>query len=62
MFETYAEEEDCLGMEGLCGLCEAVGKSRDRREVALLLLAGGRQKTVHDSYGRSGTRACAACD
>ena len=25
MFETYAEEEDCLGMEGLCGLCEAVG-------------------------------------
>ena len=25
MFETYAEEEDCLGMEGLCSLCEAVG-------------------------------------
>jgi len=37
MFETYAEEEDCLGMEGLCGLCEAVGIDPET-DVRLLCL------------------------
>merc|ERR1711934_1205055 len=37
MFENYAEEEDCLGMEGLCGLCEAVGIDPET-DVRLLCL------------------------
>ena len=62
MFETYAEEEDCLGMEGLCGLCEAVGidPETDVRLLCFCWRVGAKKPSM--ILREEGTRACVACD